>query len=129
MIKELISPYSFPGIKKENLDKEKYWYLFPDDYKPTKEEVLKVLSEQSGISAEQIVSKSRNRNLVNLRNIYCKILYDKTDYTLKAIGEQLSGRDHTTVLNNIGNFDSHYKNEEDFKKFVDKVCKKLKIEL
>lgn len=129
MIKELISPYSFPGVKKHTLDKEKYWYLFPNDYKPTKEKVLKVLSEQSGFTAEQIVSKSRDRSLVNLRNIYCKILYNKTDFTLKAIGEQLSGRDHTTIINNIEKFDSHYQFEEKFRKFADNIYRKLRLEI
>jgi chromosomal replication initiator protein len=129
MIKEIISPFSFPGLKKENLDKEKYFFLFPNDYIPTRNQVLNVLSEQSGFTVEEILSPSRKRDIVNVRNVYCKILYTKLKITLKEIGNSMGGKDHTTTINNLKNFDAHYQNEENFKKFADKVCKKLKIEL
>lgn len=54
-----------------------------------------------GVTASQIKSRSRRREVVNARHIYCYVLKTETNMTLKAIGETLNGRDHTTVLNSV----------------------------
>jgi Bacterial dnaA protein helix-turn-helix len=92
-----------PKLKKKTLDRlfddyctiviEKYKLLY---YKP-KARGKKV--KEIPLTKERILSRSRLSGLVYLRFMfvyYVKHNYDH--YSLKSIGELLSGRDHTSVL-------------------------------
>ena len=126
---ELISPYSFPGIKRELLNKKKYPYLFsPLELKLTKEEVLEVISEESGLSVNMIMSRCREPQFVDARNLYCKILKSTYKFNLPAIAKVM-GKDHTTIIWNIKKFDDRYKNEDLYRDLSDRVFKKIGIKI
>ena len=50
------------------------------------------------ISLEELKSKSRTRTLVTARQIAMYLLRELTDMSLPKIGQELGGRDHTTVM-------------------------------
>ena len=50
------------------------------------------------VSLEELRSKSRNRTLVTARQIAMYLLRELTDMSLPKIGQELGGRDHTTVM-------------------------------
>jgi len=123
--RELISPYSFPGLKRDLLNKKKYPYLFsPLELKTTKEEVLNIISKESALSLEGILSRSRKTGYVDMRNLYCKILKTSYKYSLTAIAKEL-GKDHTTIIWNIKKFEDRYKNEEDYRSLADRIFEKI----
>ncbi|WP_129657120.1 chromosomal replication initiator protein DnaA [Rothia halotolerans] len=50
------------------------------------------------VTLEELRSKSRNRTLVTARQIAMYLLRELTDMSLPKIGQELGGRDHTTVM-------------------------------
>ncbi len=50
------------------------------------------------LSLEELCSKSRTRTLVNARQIAMYLCRELTDMSLPKIGQELGGRDHTTVI-------------------------------
>ena len=50
------------------------------------------------ITLDELKSKSRTRTLVTARQIAMYLLRELTDMSLPKIGQELGGRDHTTVM-------------------------------
>ena len=50
------------------------------------------------LSMEELTSKSRTRTLVTARQIAMYLCRELTDMSLPKIGQELGGRDHTTVI-------------------------------
>jgi hypothetical protein len=59
-------------------------------------------------------STSRKRELVELRNIFCAVAR-MMRFTCVSIGDYLGGRDHTTVLHNVGTFRNLIETSESFR--------------
>jgi chromosomal replication initiator protein len=55
-------------------------------------------AEYFNLSIEELNSKSRTRTLVTARQIAMYLLRELTDMSLPKIGQELGGRDHTTVM-------------------------------
>jgi chromosomal replication initiation ATPase DnaA len=129
MEKELISPYSFPGIKKELLNKKKFPYLFtPLQLKLSKEDVMDVISKEIGVSVSMILSKCRESDCVTGRNIYYKILKLGFKQNYSQIAREM-GKDHTTILSAISKFNNYYKNEEDFREMTNRIFNSVGVKL
>ena len=62
----------------------------------------------------KISVKSRRRNLVEARHIYCLIVRKYTDYSLAIIGKEIN-RDHATVLHSIRRAKEFLQYDQDFK--------------
>jgi len=62
----------------------------------------------------ELRSISRKRELVELRNIFCAVAR-MMRFTCVTIGEFLGGRDHTTVLHNVGTFNNLIETSESFR--------------
>lgn len=60
--------------------------------------ILGQTSAYFDVSLEELRSKSRNRTLVTARQIAMYLLRELTDMSLPKIGQELGGRDHTTVM-------------------------------
>lgn len=58
-----------------------------------------IISNVTGISWKDMASKSRKKEIVTARFMYCVYARALTGLSLKSIGLNLGGRDHTTVLN------------------------------
>lgn len=123
-----ISPYIYPGLKLNVEDKrlvnESVKHL---KHKITREEILEVVAEECGVKSSQILSRIREREIVNGRFMYCAILYTSFGYTLERIGKIMGGRDHSTIIHSIETYKNRYRNEETFKSTVDNIYQKLGI--
>jgi chromosomal replication initiation ATPase DnaA len=86
-----------------------------------KKHIFKFIQAKYGITEQQIIEHDRRPHKVELRQIICLYCRDN-EFTLKAIGQILGGRDHSTVVNNLkkGNaylqFEEKY--SENYKAFV-----------
>ena len=126
--KTFISPYVYPGLKLEGEDRRLMKASFKHlKYKISKEEILEMVAEECGVTSSQIVSRIREREIVNGRFMYCAILNMSFGYTLERIGKIMDGRDHTTILHAIGTFKDRYRNEDTFRTTVDRIYEKLGI--
>ena len=64
----------------------------------TPELILHATGEYFNLTLEELTSKSRTRTLVTARQIAMYLLRELTEMSLPKIGQELGGRDHTTVM-------------------------------
>ncbi len=117
-----ISPYVFPGIKSQDLPKlsktQKRIKIKP-------EVILKVVSDQCGVSVEDVLSKSRKGTIVNARHIYCAIMKKEFGYSYKSVGEMVNGRDHTTAIHSIKTHQNRCETEDGYKEHTQLIINKI----
>lgn len=65
------------------------------------ETILNSVSESLGVSVDDMQSKSRRRQFVIARQLFCYIARIDYHFTLKEIGDMIGGRDHTTSIHSI----------------------------
>jgi len=124
--KTIMNPYVFPGLlldvkeKRNILSEEKYRH-----YKLSKEDLLQIIAEEGGVRISDIVKRSRKREIVNARFIFCAILKDHFGYTLVRIGNEIDGRDHTSVRHAITEFRNRLYTEENFKSLVQNIYNRI----
>ena len=128
--KVAISPYSFPGLKLTIGDKRK---ILKDTrtnrVRLSKEDVLDIISNESGVGVHQIVSRSRKKEIVNARFIFCTIMKDHYDYSLVYIGKLIGGRDHTSVIHAINQHRSRVKNEDTYRDLTSNIYQKISLKI
>ncbi|TLP79903.1 chromosomal replication initiator protein DnaA [Nesterenkonia sphaerica] len=74
--------------------------LISDDHAKeiTAQQIINATAEYYAFTVEDLMSKSRSRNLVTARQIAMYLLRELTEMSLPKIGQELGGRDHTTVI-------------------------------
>lgn len=77
-------------------------------------EILQKVCDASGIMPHDILSKTRKREIVIARQLFCYITVKYFNYTLKNVGNFLN-RDHSTVVHSVNAYTDYlqmkYKNE------------------
>ena len=111
----MISPYSFPGLKRAGLSKEKYPYLNYERVRMTKQEVIDVVCKECDVTLEELASDCRKVEIVNSRKLLSGALKIKLNMTLVSIGEILGNRDHTTIRHQLLKFKDHCQYDETFR--------------
>jgi Bacterial dnaA protein helix-turn-helix len=116
--------YSFTGDTTELF----YSFTDPDAVMYLREKI----TEYAGLSLARICAASRKREYTRARYTYVYALWRYTGLTLKLMGEELGGRDHTTIihtLNTVADFmDIHDPFFTDFiQGFIDNVDGVLKV--
>jgi chromosomal replication initiation ATPase DnaA len=123
-----ISPYAFPGLKLSENDKRKIRYrlrLFK--YRLTKDDILAIISEECGVTIQEIIMRSRKKEVVNARFMFCGIMKIYFGYSLQSIGDIIDGRDHTSVIHAITTFGNRFETEEWFRDTVKGIYEKIGI--
>lgn len=87
-----------PKLSRGGSDGEKVGLLF---------DILDDIARVFDTPIERIRSKSRTRNLVVLRQMYCFVSKYMRAGTLIMIGENIGGRDHTTAIHSYWSFIDH----------------------
>ncbi len=95
-----MNPMIYAGIP----DKDKRSFLF--DVKKhvysnsftIVETVKQAVSNEFGISIQQLESSSRLREVAEARMIAMKLIRENTSLSLKTIGKEFGNRDHSTVI-------------------------------
>lgn len=97
-----VSPYVFPGIKLKYLPDELLFELgitkpetLPADV------VIRVVAKMLKLKAEDIIGRSRKRELCEARCIAMYQLRHVNNLSLQSVGNLFDGRDHTTVIHDI----------------------------
>jgi hypothetical protein len=108
---EIISPYTYPGIRRTDL---------PIGYTPsqdptlvTQKIILDSIEEVFNLNYEQIASTTRSNLYVTARIFYCHLMRKHLNWSLKEIAKSLN-RDHTTVIHSLRNYQDYLLNEEVF---------------
>jgi chromosomal replication initiator protein len=96
--------------------------IYSEKQKITPTLIINIVSEQFGISVEDIKSKKRNSPILIPRQIYEYLCRDMTDFSLEQIGA-LINRDHTTVINGINKITETLPKDEELRNKVDTIRK------
>ena len=93
----------------------------------TLEDVVKQVSEVTGVTEKDIVGTSRKKELAEARQVSAYLAREVLGASLSSIGLYLGGRDHTTILHACNTIDSRTKSDKRVKQVVETIKKKLAI--
>jgi hypothetical protein len=78
--------------------------------------LFEIVEEVTGISQEQIRSRSRKRDISDARMMMCESLRRNSRYRLQEIGSVVCNLDHSTVVHYKNKLPELYVTDYDFKK-------------
>lgn len=87
--------------------------------------IVYTVCEILNVTQEEIASKSRLRKLSVARCLISYFLRRDTSMSLLEIGKVLGGRDHSTVLYQVNQYNDLYKGDKQFRSIADKVQSRL----
>lgn len=122
----MISPYIYPGLK------DQFRATANSNFKKnsiTSDEILKIISEHCNVTVEEVVSRTRKKEKVDARHIFCAIMRKQFGYTYSSIGELIGDRDHTTVINSVRKFDDRVATEDNYKILVSNILYNIKANM
>ena len=100
----LIRVTAFASLNRQDVDIQLAEHvlkdLITDDdvHEITPELIIHATAEYFDLTMDELTSKSRTRTLVTARQIAMYLLRELTEMSLPKIGQELGGRDHTTVI-------------------------------
>ena len=96
------------------------------DRRVTPERIISVISDQYGVSEEDLVSKKRSRDIALPRQIAMYLCRDMTQLSTTNIGRAFGGRDHTTVMHGCDRISEEMKANFSFKKRIEELTAMIK---
>ncbi len=91
----------------------------------TPELILKVVSEHTEISENDIKSKKKNADIALARQIVMYLCRTYTDKSLHAIGEIVGGKNHATVISGVNKVLEKMNVDSSFKANIEVMVKKI----
>lgn len=89
--------------------------------------IQKTVSEFFKVSIDQLKDKTRKKEIVMARQMAMYFSKEYTNLSLKSIGYHFGGRDHSTVIHAVQTVNDQYDTDNNFKKSLDELRKKLKL--
>lgn len=83
--------------------------------------IMDCVSHVMGIPKENIMRKSRKRELTEARNLFIILARNCTKATLKRIGDYLDGKDHTTIIHSINTYNNLMDTDDHYRKLYEKT--------
>ena len=100
--------------------------IYPDEMREvTPSLIINVVAEHFGITPDDIMSKKRNSELVQARQIVMYLCRDMTATSLAGIGKLLGKKDHTTVIHGVNKISDEIVNNEELKNKIEIIKKKI----
>ena len=100
--------------------------IYPDEMREvTPSLIINVVAEHFGITPDDIMSKKRNAELVQARQIVMYLCRDLTETSLAGIGKLLGKKDHTTVIHGVNKITDEIVNNEELKNKIQIIKKKI----
>ena len=91
----------------------------------TPEVIMDVVAEHYNITVSDILSRKKNKEIANPRQICMYLSRKYTNTTLQAIGKIMGNRDHTTVMHGSDKIADLINRDEHLKSNIDILIKKL----
>ena len=84
-------------------------------------DILNAVSNYYGLTRQQIVGKTRTKNVSNARHITMYLCRKHLDLSYDKIGNELGGRDHSTVLSGCEKIDKMVRSNEAYQKVISDI--------
>jgi len=91
--------------------------------------IQEVVAEHFNVSVDQIKGQTRKRSIVIARQLSMYLAKNMTQTSLKAIGKEFGGRDHSTVIYSCRAVQDLLDTDPSFKDVVAELEKKMKMSL
>ena len=113
-------------ITMEIAQKELENLINPDTKKEvTPQLIMEVVAEHFGITVDQLMSKSRTKDIALPRQIVMYLCKNMTSLPLESIGRLIGGRDHSTILHGVNKVKDEFDKDKDFRQTVETIQKKI----
>lgn len=93
----------------------------------TVEEIQRIVSEYYDIPNDLLRAKTRKQEVVIARQVAMFLAKDLTNCSLKTIGLNFGGRDHSTVIHACQTVEEQIKIDPKFRTSIDQIKKKIEI--
>lgn len=100
-----------------------------NDNQPVPVTIDRIISEVGrtyGISPQDIRSNKRSANISSARQISAYIIREITQISMSSIGEELGGRDHSTIVYAIQQVEKNMKGDAHYKETVEDIIKNIR---
>jgi chromosomal replication initiator protein len=112
-------------VKNRNITTNDIKELLKNSSKPKKmisvQELVKIVSEFYGISSENLIDKTRRKEVVKPRQITMYILREDFNISFPTIGEKMGGRDHTTVIHSCEKIKQALKDDKQLEQQIEEI--------
>lgn len=113
-------------ITMEIAQKELENLINPDVKKEvTPQLIMEVVAEHFDITVDQLMSKSRTKDIALPRQIVMYLCKNMTSLPLESIGRLIGGRDHSTILHGVNKVKDESDRDAAFKQTVETIQKKI----
>jgi len=105
--------------------------LIKNNVKPRKhlalEEIVKIIAGFYTIEPEKIYEKTRKKEIVYVRQIVMYVLREYFNISYPAIGKEIGGRDHTTVIHSYERVVENLKEDPNLQQEIDQLRSTLDV--
>jgi len=99
-----------------------------DDNQPlTIDDILERVCQHYGVSQQQVYSKSRKRDYVQVRQVSMYLAQKYTKMPASRIGQLIGGRDHSTVLHSCSAVEQRLKVETSFREELQSIEQSFRL--
>ncbi len=77
--------------------------------------ITKAVADFYDVSERDILSSSRKRDVVKIRNVVIYLMRKEMEYSFPFIGKKIGGRDHTTIMHSYQKMEKEIISNEDIK--------------
>lgn len=92
----------------------------------TVEKIIEEVAHTFGITSEDIRSSKRSSTISSARQIAIYVVREVTNMSMKVIGEEFGGRDHSTIVYAIGQIEKNMSKDPKLKSTVDDIIKNIR---
>ncbi len=105
--------------------------LIKNNVRPKKhlalDEIIKIIAGFYNTDPEQIYNKTRKKEIVYVRQVAMYILREYFNISYPAIGKEIGGRDHTTVIHSYERVKENMKNDPNLIQEIEQLCAVLNV--
>lgn len=92
----------------------------------TVEKIIDEVAHTFGVTSEDIRSSKRNSNISNARQIAIYAVREITTLSMKMIGDEFGGRDHSTIVYAINQIEKNMNRDPKLKSTVEDIIKNIR---
>ena len=98
-----------------------------DNHPLTIDDIMDAVCQHFGVSQQQIFSKSRKRDYVQVRQVSMYLAQKYTKMPTSRIGQLIGGRDHSTVLHSCNTVEQRLKIDKGFRDEIESIEQSFRL--
>ena len=91
-----------------------------------KRQIKELVLDTFNVSERELISKKRDRHIINARKAYSYFLHKHTNMTLTKIGREFGGKNHATIIHYLKCTHNHLETDNDFMNKISSIDGSIK---